>query len=331
MSEQSRLLEYYPNFEEDIVNNVAEVAEHQRRSSWEQIRSNLPANQIYSTDKFSIELMDIVPNDYNQTWVYHLPMGNPLADHMQLRIATLAAAAPDKRIIGVGNPSGPRQGIGKLPKSSLYSVWSGDFRPTIDPILRYLVSQHIDEATHIGFSYGAEKAVTAAQYADRYDQMVPNGLFMEPVALKKRGLLELGHDFSSTAAPLDDYVKAASSPVVAEASQRAAEKSHGMLGYGLGLLRLSNIAIAHALTKESFEARANEALTNQPQMEAHLVWGSESELAARDYMIRIVKRLEDKFGINRVRSMELEGQKHAMGDDVFLHTAMVMQSLRSEK
>lgn len=331
MSEQARLLQYYPGFEEAVVNRVAEVAEQQRNNTWDHISRDLPENKIFFTANGSIELMDIVPSDdYDETWVYHLPMGNPLADHMQLRIATLAATEPNKRIIGIGNPSGPRQGVGKLPVSSLRSVWSGDLRPTIDPVLQYLSSQQITTATHIGFSYGAEKAAAAAQFADRYDQSVPRGLFMEPVALKERGLLELGRDFNSTAAALEEYVNAADSAAVVEAGLRAAEKSHGMISYMLGLLRASNIAIAHALTKDGFEERANEALTKQDQLEAHLVWGSESELAIHSLMINLAKRLKDRFG-DRVITMELESQKHAMGDDVFLHTAMVLQSLSAVK
>lgn len=329
MSEQLRLLRYYPDFDEAVVNRVAEVAERQRVSTWENIKRELPENKIFSTGKSSIELMDIVPkDDYDETWIYHLPMGNPLADHMQLRIATLATAEPNKRIIGVGNPSGPNQGVGKLSVKSLRPVWSGDLRPTVDPLLRYLSTQKITEATHIGFSYGAEKAAAAAQYADRYDQSVPHGIFMEPVALKRRGLLELGRDFNSTAAAFDGYVNAAASPAVAQASQCAAEKSHGMTGYMLGLLRFSNIAIAHALTKEGFEERVSEGLAKQEQLEAHLVWGSESELAIRSLMVNIGNRLKERFG-NRVSAMELEGQKHAMGDDVFLHSAMVLQALSS--
>lgn len=329
MSEQSRLLQYYPGFEEYVVERVAEVAERQRNCTWEQIGSELPENKIFSTGRSSIELIDIEPkDDYDETWVYHLPMGNPLADHMQLRIATLAVAEPNKRIIGVGNPSGPRQGVGTLSIKSLRPVWKGDLRPTVDPVLRYLSTQNITEATHIGFSYGAEKAAAAAQYADRYDQSVPRGLFMEPVALKKRGLLELARDFNSTAAAFDGYVNAAASPAVAQAGQRAAEKSHGMTGYMLGLLRVSNIAIAHALTKEGFEERVSEGLTKQEQLEAHLVWGSESELAIHSIMVNLANRLKDRFG-NRVSVMELEGQKHAMGDDIFLHTAMVLQALSS--
>ncbi len=327
MSEQLRLKEYYPGFDESVVNAVAEVAQRQRSSSWEQIRSKLPDNSVFSTENSSIELMDILPKDYDETWVYHLPMGNPLADHMQLRIATLAAAKPDKRIIAIGNPSGPGQSVGKIPAGSLRAVWKGNLRPTIDPVMRYLGSQQIEQATHIGFSYGAEKAAAASQYSEKYDQQVPSGLFMEPVAIKQRSLLGLGRDFNSTAAALEGYVKASASNPVEEANKRTAEKSHGLVGYALGLLRMSNIAIAHALTDEGFGDRVDNGLASQAEMQAHLVWGTESELATHGLMIKLANRLQAKFGVERVSTMEMVGQKHAMGDDIFLHTAIVLQNL----
>lgn len=62
-------------------------------------------------------------------------------------------------------------------------------------------------------------------------------------------------------------------------------------------------------------------------MKAHLVWGTDSELATYGLMVKLTERLQAKFGVERVSSMEMIGQKHAMGDDVFLHTAMVLQNL----
>ena len=154
---------------------------------------------------------------------------------------------------------------------------------------------------------------------------------MEPVALKSRGLIELARDFNTSGGALSDYVEASASQPVIEANIAAGEKSRGLLGYALGLLRLSNIAIAHSLTKDSFESNLVESLKNQDQMKAHLVWGSESELSVGVLMREISKRLEKDFGQNRISSIELEGQKHAMGDDVFLHTALVSQALKKSK
>jgi pimeloyl-ACP methyl ester carboxylesterase len=327
MAEQERLRAYYPNFDEPVLDRVAEVAEQLRNSTWQAINDTLPDNKIFEPISGKpIEVLDVLPqDDYDKTYVYHLPMGNPLADHMRLRMATLSLAAPDKRIIAVGNPSGPKQGIGRLKFADIPSVWNGDLRATVDPILQYLEMQHIDPSTHIGYSYGAEKAATASIYADRYDQEVEQGIFIEPVSLKTRGLIELASDFNSTAAALGGYIGAAKTNAVYVANNRASEKSHGMLGYVVGLARLSNIAIAHALAKDYFERRTQTALENQHDMRANLIWGSESELAVNSLMVAVSQRLVDRFGPERVSPMVLEGQKHAMGDDVFLHTAMVLQ------
>jgi hypothetical protein len=330
MSEQERLGAYYPKFDEAVLDRVAEVAEKQRNSTWQTINGDLPDNQIfYPTNGKPIEILDILPQqDYDRTYIYHLPMGNPLAEHMRLRMATLSLAAPDKRIVAVGNPSDPRHGIGRLKFGDIPSVWAGDLRSTVDPILQYLGTQHVYLSTHIGYSYGAEKAATAALYADRYDLGVEQGVFMEPVSLKSRGLIELATDYSSTAPALRKYIDAAQTNAVYVANNLASEKSHGMLGYKLGLARLSNLAIAHALSKDYFEQRVQVALENQHDMRANLIWGSASELAINSLMVAVSQRLIDRFGAERVSPMVLEGQKHAMADDVFLHTAMVLQVVK---
>jgi hypothetical protein len=64
-------------------------------------------------------------------------------------------------------------------------------------------------------------------------------------------------------------------------------------------------------------------------MQAHLVRGTDSELAIHDVMFKLAERLRNKFGAERVSAMQMVGQKHAMGDDVFLHTVRVPKSTQN--
>lgn len=330
INEAERLRSYY-TFDEDILERVGEVADNQRNTTWDALSARLPDNKIFiPANGKPIEILDIVPRaDYDGTHVYHLPMGNALDENMTARVATLAAAEPARRIIAVGNPGSPGQGGGRIKARDFNSVWSGDLRAAVDPTLQYLHSQNIDVATHIGFSYGADRAATAAQYADKYDQQVQQGVLMDPASVSERSLLGLAREFGSTAQALDVYVQAAASPAYLEARKLAEERGHGLLGYTLGLVRMSNLAIAHALAQDGFEGRVDAALTAQPEMLADIIWGSESELALRGCMLATTARLTEKFGIDRVRATELVDQKHAMGDDIFLHTAMILQSTKN--
>src|ERR1035438_9736811 len=165
---ESERLHAYHNFDNDVVERVSEVADKQRNETWDTLKGQLPDNQVFTPKGGKpVEVLDIVPKaDYDGTHVYHLPMGNGLDENMTTRVATLSAAEPTKRIIAVGNPGAPGQASGKIKSRDLRSVWNGDLRAAIDPTLQYLNSQGIDTATHIGFSYGADRAATAAQYAD---------------------------------------------------------------------------------------------------------------------------------------------------------------------
>lgn len=330
LSEPERLTQYY-DFDHDVVERVGEVADRMRLQTWGDISEKLPQLKTFdSPGNKSAEVLDIRPIEYDETQVYHLPMGNTLDPNMSLRIAALAEAEPNKRIIVVGNPGSPRHGKGKTKVSDFPTIWKGDLRPAIDSTLRYLDSESIDTVSHIGFSYGADRAITAAQYANSYDQQVPQSVLMEPASVKSRNLIKLTTDFGSTASVLEGYVKSADLPATDEAIKLSAEQSHGVAGYIVGLARLSNIAIAHALARGSFEKRTDLALTAQPEMQADIIWGSESELAINGLVQNLTQRLIDKYGLDRVRGTVLEGQKHAMGDDVFLHTALVLQGLKNK-
>jgi pimeloyl-ACP methyl ester carboxylesterase len=328
MSEVERLREYYP-FDTDVLERVSEVAEQQRSSTWTALQGRLPEIRTFTADGAkAIEVLDITPNDYDETQVYHLPMGNALDESMSTRVATLAAAQPNTRVIGVSNPGSPGQNKGKLKLHDLAEVWKGELRPAIEPTLQYLSKQGLEAVTHIGFSYGADRAAASAHYAEKYDQQVPQGVFMEPASIKNRSVIELAKEFNSTAAALDGYIKATDSEPYFEARKLAEKRGNGLIGYVLGLSRLSNLAIAHSLTTDDFWWNIDIALTDQTDMKADIIWGSDSELASNDVMTKMTGEFTQVYGSERVRATVIEGQKHAMGDDIFLHTAMVLQSLK---
>jgi pimeloyl-ACP methyl ester carboxylesterase len=340
-SEAERLSAYYP-FDEDVLERVSQAADEQRSESWDTMSKKVPKARIFDPRFGSkpVGVLDIIPKDHDGVQVYHLPMGNGLDENMTARIATLAATEPTKRIIAFGNPGAPGINTGKIEHHrNRKEVKKGDLRAAIDPALQYLAEREIDTATHIGFSYGADRAAASAQYANLYDQQVPQSILMEPASVQNRelfglkslGVLKLAADFGSTAKALDGYVKAAGSDAYLEARKLAEKRGHGLLGYTLGLARLSNIAIAQALAKDGFEGRVDAGLESQAQMRADILWGTDSELALNDLMVGITDRLIKKYGANRVGATALEDQKHAMGDDIFLHTAMVLQALKNNK
>lgn len=329
-SEAERLEGYYP-FDLGIADIVGEVAERQRHSSWASVEGSLPDTKIFrdiggsALSSKAIEVIDFIPDDYLGAQMHHLPMGNTLDKNMLMRLATLSAVQPDMRIIGVGNPGSPGRGHGKLSTQQSLQVWSGDTRPLVDLPLRYLKAQGIEEVEHFGYSYGADKAAGAAKYSSQYDQRVTRGIFMEPAAVRMRGIIELSVAFNSTAAALDGYVQAANCGAYDEARKQAAKQSFGLTGYSLGLLRPTNIAISHVLSQDGFENRVSEALDSQDTMTTSIVWGTESELAIDETMQAISGSLAMRFE-DRVKALPIQGQRHAMGDDIYLLAALMLQA-----
>lgn len=326
MPTTAETLQNYHPFSEDIIQCVDEIANKQKNTSWVEYleSSNVPDIEIFHPDHSKpIEILDIRPVDHDgDVIVYHEAMATSLDPNSIMHIMPLAQAMSTKRIIGVGNPGRPGQGYGKLNFGDRRTVGRGNLRPTVDPLLEYLNREGLEEVSHVGYSYGAEKVQAAAQFSDKYDLKIPFAISMDPPAVKDRGVILLGRDFLTTDKYLDDYISSTESTAYIQARK----ESGSALGYSLGLLRLSNFAIARSISKEGFEGRAEAALIAQPEMMTDVMWGSESEIAIDILMQGIVRRLSSGFG-SRLRSTRFMGQKYAMCDDIFFHTAMVLHGI----
>lgn len=271
-----------------------------------------------------VDIHPITDWDERRARVIHQPMANPLDPNMLYQAATIYAVDPSVRTIVTGNPSGLGYGQNILSREDRRKVASGDLRPTIDSIAKYLTNTGVEYVEHIGYSYGADKAAVAAEHADKYDQEVTASIHIEPASVIKRSLVKLGAAFISTSKELARYVDASNVP----AFKAARKESVGMVTYSMGLARLSNIAIAKALAQDGFEGRVDRALTNQSEMKSCIIWGTESELAIDGIVIAISDRLIAKYGGDRVGTIRLPGQKHLLANDIHLQAALVMQGLK---
>ena len=331
MSEIERLRAYHP-FDEDVLETVSKLAEVQRRCSWNSIARALPDKTIYAPDNSSpIEVLDIVQGDYESTQVYHLPFGYGLDASMTMRLATLAAAQPSTRLIAISGPGGIGRGKGRLPMKDCQALAKGNMRPVVEPLFRYLNSQKLSNVVQLGYSSGADKAAMATFYAEHYDQSVPKGIFMEPVSVTPRSLIDLALAFKVGAKGRSDYAKATNCPAYFEARKLAKEqkKAYGLPVHALNLLRISNLAIANSLTYPVFWPYLSGALDQNSNLKTDLVWGSQSSVS-RDKSIKHQLKKTNRLypNLNRVRTMVIDGAMHAMSEDIYLLSAMVLQSVK---
>jgi hypothetical protein len=328
MSKIDYLLNYYP-FEDDVMDAVERAAQRQADTSWPEYkrRFSVPEPKVFEPkDSKPVEILDLVPLDYEDTVVYHQPMACALDSNIQLHIATLAAVLPEKRIIGVGNPGQPGHGYGKLSLKNAAKVWQGNLHPVVAGTLEYLDDQLLSSASHAGESYGADKAAASAEMAGIYDHNVVSTVMVEPVSVVKSGLIKMGLTFQSTSKYADKYL----TPLrqVSRTFKSAESLKESSLGYAIGLARLSNLAIGNALGKEGFEGRVAKGLLQNPGMNTGIAWGTASEFDKHNERSKIVDSLCRDFGNDRVTPLTLEGQTHAMNLDIFLNAAIIAQLLK---
>jgi hypothetical protein len=254
------------------------------------------------------------------TLVVHLPMANPLDPNQIFQVSTIAEVNPTMRVIAAGNVSTLKYNTGKLNSTNRRIVASGNFNPTVEPLLRYLDSNRVEAAEHAGYSYGADKAVTATAIANH---AVSRLVTIEPVSLQERSLLGLAKAFGSTNAALKRYVEASKQPLFVDS-----RKDSVGADYALGLARLTNIAVARGLTHPEFLKRMEAAFNSQGELlQATIAWGGESELTPDNLIQNVISKLTTNFGNNRVRAMRMPNDKHALANNIYLHAAIVREGL----
>lgn len=338
MTTAERLQQFY-DFDDDILESVSQVAHDQRNKSFAQLadqykvaggpRWTYPFYDERAVDYyyFGPRRGELAGGDPTTVRLYHAPMATPADTNMAMRAIRLYAADPSVPLMVVGNPAAVGLRKNRIRRQELKTVWQGNLTPLAEPVIEHLASCGVSSADFIGYSYGAEISPIEAATAKKYGITAKRGVWLEPSAVISRTLLQLGAAFAGTGGQkLTDAVARVESQALYEARQQA---DVGLRRWGLGLLRASNLAIAHAITTSSFVGRAERALFAQPDLQVTVGWGDRSELAEPTEMLRIVQQLRD-HNAPRVGSIVLRGMNHAGGDDIDLHTAMVLQGLRTQ-
>lgn len=314
-------------FTPDVVDTVSAFAEEiATHTSYDETfrRVGMPDVQKYHHDGYkSVDIIDVRPKEYdpNKAMLVHLAMANPLDPNQRYQIATIAGNHPNTRIIAAGNPSGPGYNGGRLTHAQRKTVAHNNLRPVVEPLVRYAEAHGISDVHQVGYSFGADRAATAAGY-DVYN--VASLTAIEPASVAVRSLIKLGRSFASSASSLEKYVQDSQTP----AFEAARGESVGALAYNLGLARLSNLAVARALALGGFEARTRAALTAHSSLQATIAWGTESELASDAHMRPLMHRLSSDY-YHRVHRIHLEGERHALANDIHLQAAIVLEGTKA--
>ncbi len=340
MSTAERLLDYY-DFDETVVQAVSEAAERQNQKSFMELADEYglsdgaePLAQFKTQRERPffdsirwLEYIDLVPkHDYDEARARLLftPMGIPVDESIAMRAIRMFEADPSERLMVVGSPARLGNNANILRLGDMYPVSRGDLRHAVGPALRQLQHDDVYSLTTLGYSYGAETAATAAAEASKFGIAACRGVWVEPPAVVNRSVRQLLSQFRHAGHRLDEYVTAPQSRPLIEARELA---DKGFMRYAGGMGRLSNMAIATTLSKDTFEPRVRSALKAQQELDVTIAWGTASEITPHERMVRMVEDLQGEFPL-RVGALAVEGMHHAGGDDIDLHAAIMLQGMR---
>lgn len=255
--------------------------------------------------------------------VIHLPMSNPLDANQLYHVATVAATNPAYRVIAFANPSGApfsykQQNLTFFKR--LFISTLRNLRPLVSAELSYLEQENIMAAHHIGYSYGAHKALIEVLYSN--PEHVQSLILIDPVA-HPRGMKQLIEDFQNTFAPMAGYVNRTKIQTYFDARNEAARTEH----HKAALKRPINIAIGFMIMRLDFISFVKKLLSGKPNLHISVAWGTESELGNDEHVSSNLQQLAQRYP-GRVESLRLEGDRHALANDIHLYAAIIHESLR---
>ncbi len=322
-------LEYYGHtlFDPEVLLQVQDIAEQQSDLSYAELLAQNHIDSLVEQTAEGLYYVQINPTseyDERRRRVYFTPMATPPDENMLVRALRWFPAQADVPLLIVGSPAGLKLPSQRLSANERSALKQGDLAATVVPLLRHLEARSVEQADFMGFSFGADRALTAARDAHLHGVNVGRAIWAEPVRIVERSLLALARSFGSAGDHLEAAIARSETTALLEAVNRS---DIGMARYIGGLLRPTNIAIARGLTRDTFEADAKKAKLHQPDMTATLAWGQRSEISLDGPMQVLSQELRHAYGVHNFNALSIPRMRHADGDDLNLHAAIMLQGL----
>lgn len=320
----------YGVFSDETLDFVAEKAQAQREFSTYQkffASVGMPKEPTFFMDDSGrgVFLVDLDARAAKEkgVMVVHLPMNNSLDTNQLYQVAWLAYVYPEYRVIAFGNPSGAPFRL-KEQRFSFADWMRMSFtkhrRASVGVELSYLTSQGIHSAVHIGFSYGAIKALLLTSYAPI--GAVEKLIILDPVS-HPRNPLRLLSDFNKTSRRLAEYVNRTGLKTFLDARADAART----VDYNGGLLSSPNIAIGLMIARVNVHDILVHCLQRDPSLRVFAAWGTKSELSDDMRMQATVSGVQEEVSPKRIHGQPLKDDSHAFANDLHEFAALVNTAL----
>lgn len=310
-------LEGYGVFDQAVIGQVADNAGSQ--AAFHSYETYLAvAGTLLPDHGKHAAVLDVVPDDFDpmEALVVNLPFGNALDPNQQFAVATLADLHPDTRVIAFPSPATwwSYRGSRVAPYHVLPQA-IGDYSGSVRQKERYLEHIGVETVVEVGSSYGTTLMAAAAANG-RYP--ISHAIAVEPV--EPDTVPHIVSSFASCVEGLDKHVGDNHLPTY----EAARSDSVSMISGSLGYLRPVNLTALMGMSTEqgSFLHNMARGVDQNPAMDITMAWGSASEMISSEYAYRVARRLG-------AGTLELDGARHALMNDMALWGAIVLQAERS--
>jgi hypothetical protein len=201
----------------------------------------------------------------------------------------------------------------KLSEAEKQAVKSGDFGSIAETYLKVVSAKNIGKAALLGFSQGADLALSAASIASKANIDISRLAIGDPARVMNRGSLTLMGDFSK-ATNLGDMKKATGLDAQAEALDTMDFIKFLSSSVGIG----ENRAIMDGLGKDKFGSLANQLLGSKEFEKLIVGYGEKSAIAQPSAIVPSLALLHEDYGHDRLVSIKIAEGQHTWGDQLRL-------------
>jgi hypothetical protein len=204
-------------------------------------------------------------------------------------------------------------------------IKNGELGPLSKELLRAVSEQSIGRVSLLGFSLGADLALSGTIESDAANVDVRGVSIGDPTGVVDRGMIKLLKDFYAAAPDLE--ARADKSGI--DALRPAREEKFGYLKFLASMLYPINFPTNHeTLSKNRFEQYTQQIL-NQDKIESLTVgYGGESTITRPTDIEPAIASLYNHNGEDSFTSIRVEGVQHTWGDQLTLLAKLYLRTFQ---
>jgi hypothetical protein len=213
----------------------------------------------------------------------------------------------------------------KLSSDAKKQIKNGELGPLSKELLRAVSEQSIGRVSLLGFSLGADLALSGTIESDAANVDVRGVSIGDPTGVVDRGMIKLLKDFYAAAPDLE--ARADKSGI--DALRPAREEKFGYLKFLASMLYPINFPTNHeTLSKNRFEQYTQQIL-NQDKIESLTVgYGGESTITRPTDIEPAIASLYNHNGEDSFTSIRVEGVQHTWGDQLTLLAKLYLRTFQ---